>query len=212
MSNHNLSRDEAATRSALITTHSYDVTLDVRDAEDPAVPGYPSTSTITFSAMPGSATFLDFIHGGVQSVILNGQPLDVGSVVDRHRIILEGLAAENTVTVTGTALYSRSGEGMHRFVDPADGQCYLYTQYEPADSRRVFANFEQPDLKAEFTFHVIAPAGWEVASNGVEESRTPLDATSQPAGAITWKVNSALRSGCSKLAKTRRLSAGSYCV
>ncbi|YCH08654.1 aminopeptidase N [Arthrobacter sp. alpha11c] len=181
MSNHNLSRDEAATRSALITTHSYDVTLDVRDAADPATAGYPSTSTIRFSAIPGSATFLDFISGGVQSVVLNGKALDVDRVVDGDRIILKGLAAENTVTVTGTALYSRSGEGMHRFVDPADGQCYLYTQYEPADSRRVFANFEQPDLKAEFTFHVIAPAGWEVASNGVETTRTPLadDASAQ---------------------------------
>ncbi|MGF6832133.1 aminopeptidase N [Paenarthrobacter sp. TE4293] len=174
MSNHNLSRDEAATRSALITTHSYDVTLDVRDAEDPAVSGYPSTSTITFSAQPGSATFLDFIHGGVDSVVLNGKELDLGTAVDRDRIILEGLTAENTVTVTGTALYSRSGEGMHRFVDPADGQCYLYTQYEPADSRRVFANFEQPDLKAEFTFHVFAPAGWKVASNGVQDACTAV--------------------------------------
>lgn len=183
MSNHNLSRDEAAIRSALITTHSYDVTLDVRDAADPAVAGYPSTSTITFSAEPGSATFLDFIGGGVQRVVLNGEQLDAGNVVDRDRIILESLAAENTVTVTGTALYSRSGEGMHRFVDPADGQCYLYTQYEPADSRRVFANFEQPDLKAEFTFHVIAPAGWEVASNGVEAARTPV--VDDPA-AVQW--------------------------
>ncbi|MFJ5956241.1 aminopeptidase N [Paenarthrobacter sp. NPDC092416] len=174
MSNHNLSRDEAATRSALITTHSYDVTVDVRNAADPAVAGYPSTSAITFSAEPGAATFLDFISGAVHSVVLNGQSLDVGKVVDRDRIVLEGLAPENVVTVTGTALYSRSGEGMHRFVDPADGQCYLYTQYEPADSRRVFANFEQPDLKAEFTFHVIAPVGWEVASNGVESARTPL--------------------------------------
>ncbi|WP_416428709.1 aminopeptidase N [Paenarthrobacter nicotinovorans] len=174
MSNHNLSRDEAATRSALITTHSYDVTLDVRDAADPAVSGYPSSSTITFSARAGSDTFLDFISGGVQSVVLNGRALDVGTVVDQHRIILEGLATENTVTVTGTALYSRSGEGMHRFVDPADGQCYLYTQYEPADCRRVFANFEQPDLKAEFTFHVIAPSGWEVASNGSEAARVPV--------------------------------------
>ncbi|MEV7662416.1 aminopeptidase N [Paenarthrobacter sp. NPDC089316] len=174
MSNHNLSRDEAATRSALITTHSYDVTLDVRDAADPAVAGYPSTSTITFSAQAGSSTFLDFISGGVHSVVLNGRSLDVGTVVDRDRILLEGLAADNTVTVTGTALYSRSGEGMHRFVDPADGKCYLYTQYEPADCRRVFANFEQPDLKAEFTFHVIAPAGWEVASNGSESARSAI--------------------------------------
>ena len=79
--------------------------------------------------------------------------------MDGSRIRLDNLQAENQVTVTGTALYSTSGEGMHRFVDPADGQCYLYTQYEPADARRVFANFEQPDLKAEFTFHVMAPSG-----------------------------------------------------
>lgn len=183
MSNHNLSRDEAATRSALITTHSYDVTLDVRDAADPDVAGYPSSSTIAFSAEPGSATFLDFIGGDVYSVVLNGAPLDPATVVDRNRILLAGLAAENTVTVQATALYSRSGEGMHRFVDPADGQCYLYTQYEPADSRRVFANFEQPDLKAEFTFHVIAPSGWEVASNGAETARTQVP---DDAAATRW--------------------------
>ncbi|GAA3313780.1 aminopeptidase N [Arthrobacter ramosus] len=179
MSNHNLARAEAATRSALISTHSYDVSLDVREAADAGVPGYTSRSVINFSAEPGSSTFLDFIHGGVHSVFLNGKGLDVAEVVDGARIHLNNLRAENQVSVTGTALYSRSGEGMHRFVDPADGQCYLYTQYEPADARRVFANFEQPDLKAEFTFHVMAPSTWHVASNGAELSRTQL--TSDPA-------------------------------
>lgn len=179
MSNHNLARAEAATRSALISTHSYDVSLDVREAADAGVPGYTSRSVINFSAKPGSSTFLDFIHGGVHSVFLNGKGLDVAEVVDGDRIHLNNLQAENQVTVTGTALYSRSGEGMHRFVDPADGQCYLYTQYEPADARRVFANFEQPDLKAEFTFHVMAPSSWQVASNGAELARTQL--TSDPA-------------------------------
>ncbi|MBO1269058.1 aminopeptidase N [Arthrobacter cavernae] len=174
MSNHNLSRDEAAARSALISTHRYDVSLDVRQAADPAVAGYNSTSTIAFAAEPGSSTFLDFIGGGVHSVVLNGMELDLARAVDRGRILLGRLQAENEVTVTGTALYSRSGEGLHRFVDPADGQCYLYTQYEPADARRVFANFEQPDLKAEFTFHVTAPTGWHVASNGAEAARTVL--------------------------------------
>ena len=117
-------------------------------------------------------------------MILNGKDLPVADMVDGSRIRLDNLQAENQVTVTGTALYSRSGEGMHRFVDPADGQCYLYTQYEPADARRVFANFEQPDLKAEFTFHVMAPSGWEVASNGVEAARHPADGRSghQPLG------------------------------
>ncbi|ELT44063.1 aminopeptidase N [Arthrobacter nitrophenolicus] len=182
MSNQNLQRDEAAERSALITTTSYDVSLDVRQAADPDVPGYTSRSVITFSAAEaGTSTFLDFIGGGVHSVFLNGKGLRVEDVVDGARIRLDNLQLENQVTVTGTALYSRSGEGMHRFVDPADGQCYLYTQYEPADARRVFANFEQPDLKATFTFHVMAPADWHVASNGVETARTLL--TSDPATA-----------------------------
>ena len=122
---------------------------------------------------------MDFIAGSVHSVFLNGKGLAVADVVDGSRIRLENLQPENQVTVTGTALYSTSGEGMHRFVDPADGQCYLYTQYEPADARRVFANFEQPDLKAEFTFHVMAPSDWQVSSNGAEVLRTQL--TSDPA-------------------------------
>ncbi|MCB5274875.1 Aminopeptidase N [Arthrobacter sp. SO5] len=179
MSNQNLRRDEAAARSALISTHSYDVSLDVRQAADPGVSGYTSRSVINFSATEGASTFLDFIGSEVHSVFLNGKGLPVSEIVDGARIRLANLRAENQVTVTGTALFSTSGEGMHRFFDPADGQCYLYTQYEPADARRVFANFEQPDLKAEFTFHVMAPADWQVASNGVEAQRTQL--TSDPA-------------------------------
>ncbi|MDF9749211.1 aminopeptidase N [Arthrobacter sp. ES3-54] len=180
MSNQNLRRDEAAARAALITTHSYDVSLDVRQAADPNIAGYTSRSVISFSAgEPGASTFVDFIADSVHSVFLNGKGLPVADVVDGSRIRLENLQPENQVTITGTALYSTSGEGMHRFVDPADGQCYLYTQYEPADARRVFANFEQPDLKAEFTFHVMAPSDWQVSSNGVEVLRTQL--TSDPA-------------------------------
>lgn len=180
MSNQNLSRDEAAVRAAVITTHSYDVSLDVRQAADPNVAGYTSRSVISFSASePGASTFVDFIADSVHSVFLNGKGLAVADVVDGSRIRLENLQPENQVTITGTALYSTSGEGMHRFVDPADGQCYLYTQYEPADARRVFANFEQPDLKAEFTFHVMAPSEWQVSSNGAEVLRTQL--TSDPA-------------------------------
>ena len=184
VSNENLQRDEAARRTALITTHRYDVSLDVREAANPDIPGYTSRSVIAFSAAePGSSTFLDFIGAEVRSVCLNGKRLNVAEVVEGARIRLENLEAENEVTVTGTALYSSSGEGMHRFVDPADGQCYLYTQYEPADARRVFANFEQPDLKAEYTFHVTAPSGWQVASNGSEAHR--LVVTGDPA-ASRW--------------------------
>lgn len=174
MSNQNLRRDEAAARSALVSVDSYAVDLDLANAEDPQAPGFRSRSTITFScAEPGADTFLDFIHGGVAAVRLNGRELPADAV-DGARIHLRDLQAENTVTVDGTALYSRSGEGMHRFTDPADGLTYLYTQYEPADARRVFADFEQPDLKAVFTFTVTAPSNWKVASNGEESSRTDL--------------------------------------
>ena len=174
MSNQNLSRAEAAERSRLITVRSYDVELDLSTAPDLSEPAFRSRTTIHFEcAEPGAATFLDFIHGGVRSVELNGAPLPVDQVVDGSRIHLPGLAAVNTVTVDGAALYSRSGEGMHRFQDPADGQVYLYTQYEPADARRVFADFEQPDLKASFTFHVTAPGDWQIRANAPETARTP---------------------------------------
>ncbi|AIY00296.1 aminopeptidase N [Arthrobacter sp. PAMC 25486] len=177
MSNFNLLRSEAAARKSLITVHNYDVDLDLSLAEDPTVPGFPSTTTITFAAeVPAddsaadeateqAGTFLDFIGLSVESVVLNGTSLAVSEVVDGSRIHLPNLAAENEVVVAATAAYSSSGEGLHRFVDPADGKTYTYTQYEPADARRVFANFEQPDLKAPYTFRVTAPNGWEVASN-----------------------------------------------
>ena len=186
MPNFNLSRSEAATRKSFLTVHSYDVDLDLSGAEDPAVPGFASHTTIVFAAdrsVPGSErTFLDFMGLSVESVVLNGQPLDIAEVVDGARIHLPGLAAQNTVVVTATAAYSTSGEGLHRFVDPADGKTYTYTQYEPADARRVFANFEQPDLKAPFTFHVNAPAHWTVASNQSVVSKEPVSHESELAG------------------------------
>ncbi|MEW1980100.1 aminopeptidase N [Citricoccus sp. NPDC079358] len=170
----NLTRDEASARSRQVTTREYDVHIDLSTALDPPATGYRSTTTLTFScATPGTWTFLDFINDGVESVVLNGRTLDPARVAGRARILLEDLAAENEVTVTGTALYSTSGEGMHRFVDPADRQTYLYTQYEPADARRVFANFEQPDLKARFTFHLTGPGHWVLASNQPETARQP---------------------------------------
>ncbi|WP_323961851.1 aminopeptidase N [Arthrobacter sp. JZ12] len=182
MHNENLSRNEAADRSAIITVRSYDVSLDLRTAEDPQNAGFPSRTVLTFDcSTPGATTFLDFIHGGVEAVTVNGANLDPAAVVEGARITLPDLAASNTVVIQATALYSRSGEGMHRFEDPADGATYLYTQYEPADARRVFACFEQPDLKASFTFHVRAPEPWTVASNGAETERDVHDD-----GSATW--------------------------
>ncbi|MBM6623358.1 aminopeptidase N [Micrococcaceae bacterium RIT802] len=171
--NQNLTRDEAAERAGVVGVDSYEVALDLSGAPDAAVAGYRSRTRVAFTATAGGvSTFLDFIHGGVTAVVHNGRPLDVGATVDGSRIHLTTEPGENVVEVDGTALYSTSGEGMHRFVDPVDGQTYLYTQYEPADARRVFATFEQPDLKAAFTFTVTAPAAWHVASNQSVAERT----------------------------------------
>ncbi|ALE92106.1 aminopeptidase [Arthrobacter alpinus] len=188
MSNSNLGRAEASARKALLTVHHYDVRVDVSNAQNLDEQGFPTQSVITFdAATPGSSTFLDFIGLSVESVELNGAFLDLADVVDGARIHLPQLARENVVTVKATAAYSSSGEGLHRFVDPADSKVYTYTQYEPADARRVFANFEQPDLKAAFTFHVSAPSDWEVASNQVvsDYSDTAVDADGLAIGG-TW--------------------------
>src|SRR5690606_15751794 len=98
------------------------------------------------------------------AISLNGRQIDPAAYAD-SRIQLEDLAEDNELVVTATLPYSHSGEGLHRFVDPADDRVYLYTQFEVPDARRVFVTFEQPDLKAEFTFHVTAPAHWTVVSN-----------------------------------------------
>ncbi|WP_371671527.1 aminopeptidase N [Streptomyces sp. NBC_00289] len=174
MPGENLSRDEARERAALLSVDGYDVSLDLRSAVgDEAGDGprtFRSVTTIRFRcAEPGAASFADLIAPSVTAVSLNGKDLDPGEVFDGSRIALTDLAAENELVVDAECAYSRTGEGMHRFVDPEDGEVYLYTQYEPADSRRVFANFEQPDLKAPFRFEVRAPEGWTVWGNGAGE-------------------------------------------
>ncbi|MEU4931795.1 aminopeptidase N [Streptomyces yokosukanensis] len=173
MPGENLSRDEARERAALLSVDGYDVSLDLRSAVgdgDGEPRTFRSVTTIRFRCNePGASSFADLIAPSVTSVSLNGRDLDPGQVFDGARILLEELAAENELVVDANCAYSRTGEGLHRFVDPEDGEVYLYTQYEPADSRRVFANFEQPDLKAPYRFEVRAPEGWTVWSNGAGE-------------------------------------------
>ncbi|MFJ9741779.1 aminopeptidase N [Streptomyces sp. NPDC101166] len=180
MPGENLSRDEARERAALLSVDGYDVSLDVRSAvDDPAGGGdgagegprtFRSVTTIRFRCNePGASSFADLVAPSVTAVTLNGRDLDPGEVFDGSRILLEDLAAENELVVDAQCAYSRTGEGLHRFVDPEDGEVYLYTQYEPADSRRVLTTFEQPDLKAPFRFEVRAPEDWVVWSNGVGE-------------------------------------------
>ncbi|MDO9484992.1 MAG: M1 family aminopeptidase, partial [Actinomycetota bacterium] len=168
--NENLTRAEAADRAALLSSHRYLVDLDVSGSEA----SFPVTTTVSFScATPGASTWLDHI-ADVVSVELNGEQLDVSKVVDGARIHLHNLLAENTATITANATYMNTGEGLHRFVDPVDNETYLYTQFESADARRMYACFEQPDLKAEFELRVTAPSHWQVVSNNPSPEATPL--------------------------------------
>ncbi|HCS61722.1 MAG TPA: aminopeptidase N [Microbacterium sp.] len=162
MSSANLTREETSARSAGITLHSARVALDLSGAPNQEAQTFEVTTTLIFDATV-AATWIDFIGESVSAVSVNGTEQEVR--YDGARLSISGLAASNTVVVTAHGRYSRSGEGLHRFVDPVDGETYLYTQYEPADSRRVMACFEQPDMKASYTFVVHAPAGWQVLSN-----------------------------------------------
>lgn len=167
MSSANLNREETAARAQAINLHTIALSLDLSEAPNPEVASYPSCTTLVFDATTPT-TWLDFLGESVDSVSVNGQEIPVEW--DGARIALTGLAEHNTVVVRAHAFYSRSGEGLHRYVDPEDGNTYLYTQYEPADSRRVMACFEQPDMKASFELDVTAPREWIVLGNGEEVS------------------------------------------
>ncbi|MFD7578467.1 aminopeptidase N [Kitasatospora sp. NPDC059817] len=178
----NLSRDEAQQRASILAVEGYQVRLDVTSAPDPAAATFRSTTTVTFRcSRPGAATFLDLLAPAVHAVTLNGRAIDPATAYDGARVHVDGLAAENVLTVEADCAYSRTGEGLHRFTDPVDGETYLYTHYEPADARRVFATFEQPDLKAPFGFTVTAPAAWDVWSNAVHDKVT------EEGAARTWE-------------------------
>jgi aminopeptidase N len=156
----NLTRVEAQERARTVTTRAYEIELDLLRGERV----FGSTTRLHFDAVPGASTFVDLLAEAVHEIELNGRQVDVAAW-DGTRIHLEGLAEHNELLVVADCRYMRTGEGLHRFVDPVDDEVYLYSQFEVADSRRVFAVFEQPDLKATFAFTVLAPAHWTVVSN-----------------------------------------------
>ena len=164
----NLTRDEAMARARLLRDLSYDVALDLAASGE----FFPVEATLRFAcAEPGASTFAEFIAPDVQEIVLNGRALDVGEVFDGTRISLPDLAEQNELRVRANGGYQRNGIGMHRAIDPVDGEAYCYSDAEPYEIHRVYPCFDQPDLKARFTFTVTAPAGWEVASNTRESER-----------------------------------------
>ncbi|MGW0565484.1 aminopeptidase N [Streptomyces sp. NPDC003016] len=161
----NLTREEAQQRASLLTVDAYGIELDLSGAQEGGT--YRSVTTVRFeSAEADAQTFIDLVAPAVHQVVLNGKSLDVAAVFRDSRIALKHLeAGPNELKVVADCAYTNTGEGLHRFVDPVDQQAYLYTQFEVPDARRVFASFEQPDLKATFQFTVKAPSGWTVISN-----------------------------------------------
>ena len=160
----NLTREETAARSLLVSVISIAVELDLTGTADEST--YPSTTRLTFECRePGASTWVDVVAERVNRAVLNGVELDVASAFNGRRLQVSGLEAYNELLVEADARYMTSGEGLHRFVDPVDSETYLYTQFEPADARRVYACFEQPDLKGHFQLTVSAPAHWTIVSN-----------------------------------------------
>ena len=182
MPGQNLTRLEAADRSATVHTRSYDVTLDLTRGETV----FGSSTTVRFTSTQGSSTFIDLIAPVVHSISLNGRTLDPAEVYADSRITLTGLAADNELVIVADCAYMHTGEGLHRFTDPADGETYLYSQFEVPDSRRVFAVFEQPDLKAPFTFTVTTPSSWTVLSNSPTPEPTPTEDSDGSGGTHTF--------------------------
>ena len=179
MSSENLTRDEARRRASFLSTDAYEIRLDLTTDERT----FRTETTLRFDAAEAQETFLDLIAEEVHEIELNGDLLpDPASRFDGARVRLPALAeGANTVRVLATGRYMNTGEGLHRFVDPVDDEVYLYTQFEVSDARRMFACFEQPDLKATYQLTVTAPDHWRVISN----SPTPEPSVAGE-GTATW--------------------------
>jgi len=174
-----ITRNETAERARLLAVDSYGVTLDLTRGSEV----FRSTSVIRFScAEPGAASYVDLVAESVRGITLNGAPIDPAAAYAHGRIALADLAEQNELTVVADCRYSRDGTGLHRAVDPADQKVYTYTKFEPAYARTVYANFEQPDLKASFSISVIVPGHWNAVSNEPLDERTPAGD-----GAVVWR-------------------------
>jgi aminopeptidase N len=158
----NLTHAEAIERSRLLDVTSYEIRLDLTGDGDT----FRSVTEVRFGcAEPGASSFIEVAAAQLHAVTLNGVALDTHGWLSGTGLTLPDLVEHNTLLVDAEFPYSRTGQGLHRSVDPVDGETYLYSQFETADAQRVFACFDQPDLKSTFTWHASVPAHWRVVSN-----------------------------------------------
>ncbi|MCG8926192.1 aminopeptidase N [Lentzea sp. CC55] len=163
----NLTRDQAQERAELLEVESYRIELDLTDGGGkPGSDTFRSTTTVVFrSRTPGASSWIDLVAATVHRAVLNGSELDVSDYREEDGVKLPDLAETNELTIEADCRYMNTGEGLHRFVDPVDGGVYLYSQFETADAKRMFACFDQPDLKSVYSMKVTAPHDWKVISN-----------------------------------------------
>src|SRR5690242_8829011 len=174
----NLRQVEAAERARLLDVSAYDISLDLTDgAGYPGERTFHSVTEVRFTCRePGADTFIEIAAESLRGATLNGAPLDISGWSTEGGLDVPDLAAENVLVVDADCAYSSTGQGLHRSVDPVDKEVYLYSQFETADAQRVFACFDQPDLKAEFTWHVTAPNHWRLVSNMPIQREVPAGA------------------------------------
>jgi aminopeptidase N len=175
-----LTKDEASIRAQLISGATYTLEFDFTDAGHS--PTFTSRTSLEFNAAEGASTFVELVSPNVRSIVLNGEVLDILAAHRDDRILLEGLHEHNVLEVEAECEYSTSGQGIHRFVDPEDGQVYLYSQFAIDDARRAFAVFDQPDIKGTFQIAALAPDHWEVLSNTLAPLPTDADGSAEIAG------------------------------
>jgi aminopeptidase N len=159
-----LARQEAEERAARLSSISYDLSLDL----EAGAKTYRGDVAVGFSHEGAGDTFLEFSGGTIERFEVNGAPVE--PEWSDHRLLLRGewLEADNLVRLAYENRYDHGGEGFHQFIDPQDGEEYLYTQFEPYQAHRLFPCFDQPDLKAAYRLTVDAPQGWRVVSSAAE--------------------------------------------
>ncbi|MEV5198283.1 aminopeptidase N [Streptomyces sp. NPDC053720] len=162
-----LTRDEAQTRAQFLDVHRYTIDLDLTAGEET----FDSRTVIQFTAAAAGDTFVELKPATLRSISLDGQPLDPADLVENRFPLTALTPGTHELRIDAAMRYSRTGEGMHRFTDPTDGETYAYTQLFMEDVQRVFAAFDQPDLKSVFALTVTAPEGWTVLGNSVAEHR-----------------------------------------
>ncbi|MEP7158015.1 MAG: M1 family aminopeptidase, partial [Chloroflexota bacterium] len=166
-----LTEIEATERVARVSDVAYDIVLDLVAGDAT----YRGDVTISLNARGDGPLFLDFRSKSIERLEVNGRAVEPQFTGYRLTLPADAVSPEMTIHVAYVNYYDTTGDGLHRFVDPEDGAEYVYTNFEPYEAHRLFPCFDQPDIKATYTFTVTAPSGWEVFSNAPTESTTPAD-------------------------------------